>query len=244
MIHAVDYLALFFLLVVLPLHSVREYRRYVARIESGEPPDRPALYRRTIASMWLMLAVLAATWWLLGRPAELLGFTAPAGTGFWIATAVILAGTMYLFAAWQKCRQLDAAGRKENRAALGTLAHFLPQDDRDLRLFSGLSVTAGVVEEIIYRGYLIWCLALMMPLWVAIVVSSLVFGLAHSYQGVQGMLKTGLAGVVLALIYVGSGSIWLAIIAHMLLDLLQGFAIRELYREPSEDLPVQQPGTQ
>ena len=81
--------------------------------------------------------------------------------------------------------------------------------------------------------------ALLMPLWAAVIVSSLAFGLAHSYQGVQGMMKTGFAGVVLALLYVGSGSIWLPILAHMLLDLLQGLAIRELYREPpSGDLPV------
>ena len=44
--------------------------------------------------------------------------------------------------------------------------HFLPRDDRELRAFVGLSATAGIVEEIIYRGFLIWCLALLMPLLV------------------------------------------------------------------------------
>ena len=242
MIHPVDLLFLAALFVVQPLYSAWEYRKYVAKIESGEFPDRPKLYWKTMASMWVMLGVLAAFWLYLSRPAAALGITSPGGAGFWISAAVVLAGVIYLVASWQTCQRLDTEERAKNRAALGKLSHFLPQDDRELRLFFGVSATAGIVEEFIYRGFLIWCLALLMPLWAAVIVSSIAFGLAHSYQGASGVVRTGAVGLALGILYVASGSIWLPIVAHILVDALQGLAIRELFRDgPSEYLAVEQP---
>lgn len=238
MIHPVDLLLLFALFVVQPIHSAREYHRYVARIEAGERPDRPQLYRKTMASMWVMLAVLAAIWWYLERSTSSLGFVSPAGAGFWIAAAVVLAGATYLVVAWQKCKQLDNEARAKHRAALGNLVHFLPRDNAELRVFFGLSATAGIVEEIVYRGFLVWCLALLMPLWLAIIVSSVAFGLAHTYQGPLGILRTGIAGLALGILYVASGSIWLPILAHILADALQGLSIRELLRDTGESIDV------
>jgi membrane protease YdiL (CAAX protease family) len=234
MIHPVDFLLLFALFVVMPIHSAREYRRYVAKIEAGEMPDRPLLYRKTMASMWVMLAALIAIWWFLERSTDSLGFVSPSGAGFWIAAAVVLAGAAYLVFAWIKCKQLDDEERGKHRAALGKLVHFLPQEDKELRVFFSLSATAGIVEEIIYRGFLIWCLALLMPLWIAVAASSVAFGLAHTYQGASGVLRTGIAGLALGILYVVSGSIWLPILAHFLADALQGLSIRELFRDSGE----------
>ena len=73
---------------------------------------------------------------------------------------------------------------------------------------TALSITAGVVEEIVYRGFVLWYLANFMPLWAALLLSSVFFGLGHSYQGKSGALRTGLVGLVFAILYVMSGSIW------------------------------------
>ena len=203
------------------------------------------LYRKTMVSMWVMLAVLVAIWWFLERSPTSLGLVRPSGAGFWIAAAVVFAGAVYLLFAWHKCRQMDDKGKAKNRAALGNLVHFLPQDDRELRVFFGLSASAGIVEEIVYRGFLIWWLALLMPMWAAVVVSSVAFGLAHTYQGPSGVLRTGIAGLALGILYVVSGSIWLPILAHFLADALQGLSIRELFRNgPSEYLSVEEPDAQ
>ena len=93
MIHFVDLFVLFALFVVQPIHGAREYRRYVARIEAGETPNRPLLYLKNAASLWVMFAVLIAIWWYLGRDASALGIVPPSGLGFWIAAAVVLGGT-------------------------------------------------------------------------------------------------------------------------------------------------------
>jgi len=53
-----------------------------------------------------------------------------------------------------------------------------------------------------------------------VAVSSIVFGMAHLYQGLKGVLGTGLFGLAMALLYAWSGSLLLPIILHALLDLL------------------------
>ena len=108
--------------------------------------------------------------------------------------------------------------------------HFLPRTRRHLSHFAGLSVTAGIVEEIVYRGFMIWLLGNFVPLWAAVIISSVFFGLGHSYQGLEGALRTGAAGLVFAVLYVVSGSIWLPIIGHALIDILQGRLVFELLR--------------
>jgi membrane protease YdiL (CAAX protease family) len=70
-----------------------------------------------------------------------------------------------------------------------------------------------------------------MPLWGAVIVSSLIFGLGHEYQGVAGIMRTGLVGLLFAVLYVSSGSIWIPIIGHVLFDILQGKTILELFRD-------------
>jgi membrane protease YdiL (CAAX protease family) len=125
----------------------------------------------------------------------------------------------------------DEEKKAENAAALGDVVHYLPRNPRDYRAFIALSVTAGIVEEIVYRGYFIWYLAHVMPVWTAVIASSLVFGLSHAYQGMGAIMRTGLGGLVFGMLYVFSGSIWVAIIAHALFDILQSQTILELLRD-------------
>ena len=74
-----------------------------------------------------------------------------------------------------------------------------------------------------------------MPLWVAVIVSSVAFGLGHSYQGANGATRAGLVGLVFAVFYVVTGSIWLPIIAHALLDILQGATLYEMLRNRADE---------
>ena len=73
-----------------------------------------------------------------------------------------------------------------------------------------------------------------MPTWAAVVVTSLVFGLAHSYQGPAGMARVSLVGLAFAGLYLLSGSLWLPIVAHAILDLAQVATIRRML-EPTGD---------
>ena len=69
-----------------------------------------------------------------------------------------------------------------------------------------------------------------MPIWAVIAVSSVAFGLGHSYQGASGVAKVTLIGLAFGILYVATGSIWLPILAHAILDILQGASIVEVLR--------------
>ena len=198
-------------------------------IAAGHLPDRPRLYLQTMIVQWLAFAVLMLGWWWLDRSFAALGMHLALGPGFAVVAVLTLIslGTLIVLA-WKSRTASDED--RTTREALGDLIPVLPQNDRDLRRFYLLSFTAGVVEEVLYRGFVLWVLAQWMPVWAAVGVSSLAFGLAHGYQGASGVLRTGGIGLLLACAYVGSGSIWLPIVFHALFDVVQGVQIRELFK--------------
>jgi len=75
-----------------------------------------------------------------------------------------------------------------------------------------------------------------MPLWAAALVSTVGFGLAHAYQGLSQLPKITLVGGVFAGLYLLSGSIWLPMLLHAAVDILQGrLAYEAIHRTDSAD---------
>ena len=87
-------------------------------------------------------------------------------------------------------------------------------------------VFAAIPEEIINRGFVMSRFAQAMgnsrvSWWISALLSSSVFGAMHLYQGAVGMVLTGVAGFLLASVYLFTGrNLWAAIIAHGLVDTL------------------------
>jgi uncharacterized protein len=79
--------------------------------------------------------------------------------------------------------------------------------------------TAALVEEFVYRGYLLSIIARALDSvgW-AWVLSSAAFGLAHLYQRPNGMIRAAALGALLAWPVVRTGSLYPAIAAHFLID--------------------------
>ena len=80
------------------------------------------------------------------------------------------------------------------------------------------------LEEIVFRGFLMTEIARVVGTspWATllnVLLASIVFGLAHGYQGRSGMVSTGVLGAVLGWVFVASGfDLWLAILAHGFID--------------------------
>ena len=235
----VDHVLILLLFVAHPVHSALTSRYYVARAKAGQPVERVRFYRETIAVEWLFLVLLMAAWFDFGRPLADLGFVRSGGPGLWAGIAFCIAATAYLFYAWRSMKKAPAGEKARHASLFGDVVHFVPHNRHELNNFYAVSVTAGIVEEIVYRGFVIWYLGQYMPVWGAVVVSSVAFGLGHSYQGASGAVRAGLVGLVFGVLYVGTGSIWLPIIAHILLDVLQGAAIHEILRKDDDHLQTQ-----
>lgn len=235
----VDHVLILLLFVAQPIYSAVESRHYIARARAGQPSERVRFYRETIGVEWLFLILLIAAWFDFGRPIADLGFVRSGGWGFWVGAVFCIGATAYLFYAWQNMKKATAEEKARHVDSFGDVVHYVPHNRHELRNFYAISVTAGIVEEIVYRGFVIWYLGQYMPVWGAVVVSSVAFGLGHSYQGASGAARAGLVGLVFGVLYVITGSIWLPIIAHALFDILQGAAIHEILRKDDDRLEAQ-----
>lgn len=207
-----------------PVLGVRMYGN-LQREAGHDDGARRRFYRLGLAVEWawvlvvgLIVAFGGPSWGELGLrwedpPAEVLGFV----------VAVILGGLVPVAAIWLRSLRPGAPGARESfERMLEPVGAMLPRTGRERRLFAALSVTAGVCEEILFRGFLLFYLQEVFPgvgVVGAVVLSSAVFGLAHLYQGVAGVLGTGLFGAGMAVLYFFSGSLVLPILLHALLDL-------------------------
>lgn len=79
--------------------------------------------------------------------------------------------------------------------------------------FITLVVIAPIAEEILFRGYLFGKLRKVAPLWIAILITSALFGLVHFAWNVG--IDTFALSIMLCLVTVWSKSIWPAIMIHM-----------------------------
>lgn len=107
-----------------------------------------------------------------------------------------------------------------------------PAPARRILLLGGSSLVlwgaGAVIEEAIFRGYLLGHLADAWSFWPAAVLSSGVFAAIHfdrSTSPVLTMLSTGLVGLILCCSVRMFGAIWFAIAFHMVWNFLQSFAV-------------------
>ena len=103
---------------------------------------------------------------------------------------------------------------------LGDIGALLPRTRGELPYGAGLSVSAGVFEELLFRlalPALLFGIGLNGPL--SFVAATVLFGCLHLYQKAVGVLFATLLGAIFAYLYLVSGSILLPIVVHTLVDL-------------------------
>jgi membrane protease YdiL (CAAX protease family) len=205
------------LVIVQPFRGRQRYQRLLARVAT-DPRARVDHYRRGIVAEWIGVAIVAVIGALTGRSAASIGLRAvDASSSVWSqvpAIVVVLAVGTVLF---RRPSLRDALRRQ----ARGFIA-LLPSTNEERLLFVPLAITAGVCEEILFRGFLVAYVAWLWPHATnteLIAVTSIAFGFAHLYQGVFGVLVTGIVGVLLASMVLDGGSLLPAILVHALIDL-------------------------
>ena len=219
-----DHILVAILFIVLPVLSVTDYRKCKSQLSAGKPTARLFLYRIWIGWSWGLTLAVAALWLVYKRSIPQLGFGFETGRDFWIGLAitVVVCGLAIIQAIGLRRdpEKLRAAARQLRPAQA-----MIPRTSQEAWEFSALSITAGICEEILYRGYLmvyITSTIAIESMWPAALLSSLAFGLGHAYQGPRGVLKTGLFGLAMAGLYLLTGSIWLLIVLHAVIDLVSG----------------------
>ena len=92
-------------------------------------------------------------------------------------------------------------------------------------------IVAPMIEELMFRGYLLNLLRARYRLWPAILLSSFIFGLVH----MQAAIFAAFVGIFLALIYLRFGSLWPGTFLHGLYNLcFSPFGLSPFFLEKSK----------
>jgi membrane protease YdiL (CAAX protease family) len=213
------------------------HRRFEGRLRT-QPGARRSFYRRLLVLEWGLTLLTLLVWaaatdvgaaavglqWPRSWPGPIPGAAAVALVLFAVVSTRALRGGALLEAAQQRRRpgrHPAGQGRHAEPPAQATLA-LLPRTPGERRLFAFVGLTAGACEEWLYRAFFLAVVAALAggpPGWVLVAVAAIAFGLAHAYQGIGGIVLTGILGGVLAALYLSTGSLLLPVLLHALIDL-------------------------
>ena len=202
---------------VQPLAGRRRYRRLLERL-GHDPTARLHHYRRGIAFEWLGAALVGVLALLAHSRLRSLwppGDNTGVGTQIpFLAAAIVAVTAIYRFG--------GQATRQALAIQLRPVAALLPRTATERRWFALLAITAGVCEEVLYRGFGLAALRWAAPdlsETALIVTTGAAFGLAHLYQGRLGVTLTGALGAYFAWITISTGTLVPVMLLHALLDL-------------------------
>ena len=182
-------------------------------------------YLATLAWEWILAALVVWGIRMRGVPLrQLLGKRRPSWSewrddlilagAFWIAAAILLIAIGIVM----KLAHLSSPQK--------TLAQLAPQNALELLLWVLLSISAGICEELTFRGYLLQQFSRAgKRLWIGVLASSLLFGVAHGYEGASGIIAITVYGAMFCLLTIKRDSLRPGMMAHAWHDIFSGIAL-------------------
>jgi membrane protease YdiL (CAAX protease family) len=225
--------------VLVPWRGVVRIKHLLAQ-GSLATSQRLSLYASTIAFEWLLVAVIF--WRSFSRhlsPNEL-GLVV---SGIWQTSSVAIVATTLLCAnQWAGVRKMARLPPDQRGFLFQFTQKIMPQTLTEAFAFVALALTAGLSEEVAYRGFLFAVFSRAFrgsgfAGFFALVVSSVWFAMAHLYQGRRGVITTFVVGILFSTVRIWSGNLVPAIVGHISVDLMAGlYAPRVLRTGPDRQI--------
>jgi len=103
------------------------------------------------------------------------------------------------------------------------IGSLLPRGPAEIAAWVGLSVSAGICEEVVFRGYLQQQFrALTGSAPVAIAVQAVIFGVSHGYQGLRNTIVIAILGALYGVVAHWRRSLRPGMILHAWTDVVGG----------------------
>jgi membrane protease YdiL (CAAX protease family) len=236
-----DFALIFFVLAVLiPWRGRVKMRKLLAQPHMSTV-ERLTLYAATIAFQWLLASVVAWRAWAHGYNATNLGLTMASRSKLFLVAVV--GGMTIAVLQWLNLRRVSRIPREKRGSVVAIAERIFPKTAIELAPYFALAITAGLCEEFLYRGFVMAVLTRAgFPVWGVILVSSVLFGLAHLYQGRGGFLGTLFIGTVLGIARIEYDSLVPVVFWHSAIDLVAGVAgPRYLLAQPAAEEKEGQP---
>jgi len=206
----------FVLVVVFPILDYVLYPRLKSTMQ---------IYIWNILALWSLTA--ACVWTSRMNHLALSDLGEQTGNPFrTIVICAILAAIFLLLVGIQQAQKKKATPEQLEKALAGA-KRLMPNNSTERAVWVVVSISAGVCEELLYRGWVLsFFAAALGSVWLGLLISSVLFGFAHVYQGRSAILGTGIVGAVFAIVYVVCGSLIPGQLLHTAMDLNSGLAFK------------------
>jgi CAAX protease family protein len=204
-----------YIVLIAPWLSRFKYRQLQQKLAAGELSAKIRFYRIAVIQQAARTLVVLSICLLGPIPLQTLGLTAPESWQHSVQTLTIL-----LVAVAASVVIFRYRGDWQLRRLVKMVSALIPTSAAERRWFAAIALGAGISEEIVFRGFLLYYMDSYARLssMEMIVISSLIFGFCHIYQGWFGVLGTTFAGFCFAFLYVSSGSLFVPIVLHAAID--------------------------
>mgnify|MGYP000617869915 CR=1 FL=1 len=219
-----DHILIWIFGIILPFLSGMQSEKLQGKIIFNES-SRRRLYLANSLMLAISGASILVVWFFKDRDFKVLGFNKSIQFStplFLVLGIFILAYAIDVFFTKREINQ----HKKNKELDWFEKSSFLPEKYSELPSYILLCICAGVFEEIIYRGFMVTYFLPIddpnaLPI-LALLAPSVLFSMAHYYQGWTSVLKIFIFSTLLSWIFITSKSIYLNMVLHFLIDLISG----------------------
>lgn len=232
----IDHVLIFLLGVVLPTLAVLQSQDGLKGIVFDTPMKKQIYYGNGIFQ-WICASAILLSWWWYSRSYETIGFQ----IGTWTNLSInLLLGVIFLYVldVWLELRNPEK--RAETKKKWLNDVPILPVNFEEFKHFLFVAFTAGVCEEIIFRGFFINYFLSMnedntLGNCLSIIIPAFLFAVGHIYQGEKAVAKTMLMALLFGWIYFLTKSLLFLILIHFLIDVIGGYLAYRILQTPKSN---------
>lgn len=230
-----DYFLITFIVLVamttiyFPISGYYEARQLRQSIAKGDTGKKINFYRSTIIWAWVPIVIILLLIPISGLEVSSIGLKwiniDTTSISRWIVYPTI--GIYFIYLIYNIYSIILFKRSKTSRAKVAKSIPnhtklLLPVTQKEKSLWNLVSISAGITEELLYRGYFFYALARVFPGLSSIhilIISTIIFGMAHIYLGKEA-IRSGLLGLFFGIFYIVFDSIIPVIILHVSQDLV------------------------
>jgi len=215
--------------IVVPVLGRRRFR-VLLQLPDTTKLDRLSLYASTIGFQWLSVVLILWRTTHHGIHPAQLGLIL--GLNLISITTTIVVSTLFFLLQVISSRRLRDGAEELSGETVQLALKVFPRDGVERLAFFALVSSVAICEEFIYRGFAQYVFQdWSHSLFFGLVASSLLFSVAHLYQGRRGLVSTFAVGILFAGVRAWSGTLLPTIVVHFVADFTIGLLAPSRIRE-------------
>ncbi len=213
---------IFFLIigVIIPLLSLMRGKIDMEEVNL-QIKDKKKFYYANGGVLWIGVFIVVVLWIIARRSFVDLGLQWP----YMDVLVWSLTGLFIIAYIIETISELKIEGSEDE---VIKSAPFLPKNWSEFFSYLFLAFSAGICEEVVYRGFMVNYLMSVFedPIIgfnMAVIFPAIVFGVVHMYQGMKSVLKISIMSLLFSTIFIFSQSLLIVVVLHSAVDIAGGW---------------------